>query len=161
MDPAPATDVADASPVAVLAGEHDTLREGLMLGALVATAIWVWIALVDAIVRQPFHTFNILGGVVAFTAVHYLLNMAYGFVVVSAIHESVRAPSVIFGLGFGFLIFEFAFAFLTVGLSNVGLGSLAWLRIFGGNLLGVAIAIVVLARTHPLLAILHEAESER
>jgi hypothetical protein len=157
----PSTTTATPARLVTLRGHHDSMREGLALGLTVATAIWLWIALIDAIVGQPFHTFTLLGGVVAFTAMHYLLNVAYGVVVVSAIHESVRAPSVIFGLGFGFLIFEFAFAFLTVGLSNVGLGDLAWVRIFGGNLVGVAIAIVILARTHPLLTLLHEAENER
>jgi hypothetical protein len=156
-----ATTAAAPAQLVTLAGHHDSMREGLTLGVTVATAIWVWIALVDAIVGQPFHTFTLLGGVVAFTVMHYLLNAAYGIVVVSAVHESVRAPSVIFGLGFGFLIFEFAFAFFTVGLSNVGLGDLAWVRIFGGNLVGVAVAVVILARRHPLLTLLHEAESER
>ena len=140
---------------------HDSMREGLTIGLSVATGIWAWIALVDAMVGQPFHTFTLLGGIIGFTVVHYLLNAAYGVVIVSAVHESMRAPSVIFGLGFGFLIFEFAFAFLTVGLSNVGLGDLAWLRIFGGNLVGATIAIVILARRHPLLALLHAAEHER
>ena len=81
--------------------------------------------------------------------------------VVWAVHASERAPSAIFGLGFGFLIFEFAFAFLTVGLSNGGLGELAWLRILGGNLVGVAVAIAILARSHRLMALLHAAEHER
>jgi hypothetical protein len=157
----PSTRAAAPAHVVTLPGQHDSMREGLTLGLTVATAIWAWIALVDAIVGQPFHTFTLLGGIVAFTLMHYLLNVAYGVVVVSAIHQSVRAPSVIFGLGFGFLIFEFAFAFLTVGLSNAGLGDLAWIRIFGGNLVGVAIAIGMLARTHPLLTLLHEAEHER
>lgn len=140
---------------------HDSMREGLTIGVSVATGIWAWIAVVDALVGQPFHTFTLLGGIIGFTIVHYLLNAAYGVVIVSAVHESMRAPSAIFGLGFGFLIFEFAFAFLTVGLSNVGLGDLAWLRIFGGNLFGATIAIIMLARRHPLLTLLHEAEHER
>jgi hypothetical protein len=159
----PATAAATAAPerqVASIAG-HDSMREGLTIGLSVATGIWAWIALVDAMVGQPFHTFTLLGGIIGFTVVHYLLNATYGIVIVSAVHESMRAPSAIFGLGFGFLIFEFAFAFLTVGLSNVGLGDLAWLRIFGGNLVGAAIAIIMLARRHPLLTLLHEAEHER
>jgi hypothetical protein len=159
--PAPAA--APAAPQRRVAGfaGHDSMREGLTIGLSVATGIWAWIALVDAMVGQPFHTFTLLGGIIGFTVVHYLLNATYGIVIVSAVHESMRAPSAIFGLGFGFLIFEFAFAFLTVGLSNVGLGDLAWLRIFGGNLVGAAIAIIMLARRHPLLTLLHEAEHER
>lgn len=160
-NPAPAAAAETPVELVTLVGHHDSIREGLTLGLAAATGIWAWIAVVDAIVGQPFHTFTLLGGIVAFTLMHFLLNAAYGVVIVSAVHEAVRAPSVIFGLGFGFLIFEFAFAFLTVGLSNVGLGDLAWLRIFGGNLVGVAIAVVILVRRHPLLTLLHEAEHER
>ena len=46
---------------------HSSLREGVILGAVVGTAIWAWIALVDAVVGEPFHTFSILGGVGRFT----------------------------------------------------------------------------------------------
>lgn len=159
--PVPAAATAVPERAVASMARHDSMREGLTIGLSVATGIWAWIALVDAMVGQPFHTFTLLGGIIGFTVVHYLLNAAYGVVIVSAVHESMRAPSVIFGLGFGFLIFEFAFAFLTVGLSNVGLGDLAWLRIFGGNLVGATIAIVILARRHPLLALLHAAEHER
>src|SRR6266699_2048790 len=40
---------------------HSSFREGAILGAVVGTGIWVWIALVDAIVGQPFRTFAVLG----------------------------------------------------------------------------------------------------
>jgi len=140
---------------------HDTLREGARLGLTVAAAIWIWVALVDAMVGQPFHTFTMLGGVVVFTVVHVLLNVVYGVVIVAAVHAATRAPSAIFGLGFGFLIFEFAIAFATVLLSNTLLGELAWLRILGGSMIGAVIAVLILIRRHPLLALLHEAEAER
>ena len=132
------TPAGTATPWVTLTGRHDTRREGLTLGVVVATAIWVWIALVDLIVGQPFHTFTLLGGIAGFTVMHYLLNAAYGIVIVSAVHKAVHAPSAIFGLG-----------------------DLAWLRVFGGNLVGVAIAIAILVRRHPLIALLHEAENER
>jgi hypothetical protein len=38
---------------------------------------------------------------------------------------------------------------LTVLLSNLGLGSLAWLGVLGGSLIGLAIAILVVSRRHP------------
>lgn len=65
---------------------HDSLREGTVLGIAVATGIWVWLAVVDAVAGQPLHTFTVLGGITAFTTMHYLLNIAYGVAVVSAIH---------------------------------------------------------------------------
>src|SRR5207249_4290291 len=41
---------------------HDSLREGARLGFIVATSIWIWLAVVDAVVGQPFRTFTVLGG---------------------------------------------------------------------------------------------------
>ncbi|HEU4631001.1 MAG TPA: hypothetical protein VFS08_14720 [Gemmatimonadaceae bacterium] len=139
--------------------EHDA-REGVRLGVVVATSTWLWLAVVDAVVGQPFHTFTVLGGVVVFTAVHYLLNVAYGTVIVSAARAAEREPCAMLALVFGFLMFECAAAMLTVLLSHLGLGELAWVRIFGGTLLGATVAILVLARRHPLAAQLHRAEVE-
>jgi hypothetical protein len=73
-----------------LSDSHDSLREGTALGIVVATGIWAWLALVDALAGQPFYTFTVLGGITAFTVVHYLLNIAYGVAVVSAIHGTAR-----------------------------------------------------------------------
>lgn len=143
-----------------LSGHHDSLREGAALGLIVATATWLWLAAVDAVVGEPFRTFTVLGGIASFTAIHYSLNVAYGVVIVSAIHGAVRVPSLTLAVAFGFLMIEFAFALVTIMLSASQLGQLAWLRIFGGSLLGAAIAIAVLARRHPLVAMLRQAEEE-
>ena len=138
---------------------HDA-NEGARLGAIVATSTWLWLAAVDAIAGQPFHTFSVLGGVVVFTVVHYLLNLAYGKVIVSAVHAAEREPAVMLAVVFGFLMFECAAAMMTVLLSHLGLGDLAWVRIFGGSVLGATIALFVVARDHPLAAQLHRAEVE-
>src|SRR2546422_11775376 len=140
--------------------KHDSLREGARLGFIVATSIWIWLAVVDAVVGQPFRTFTVLGGIALFTAMHYLLNVAYGVLVVSGIHGAVREPSLVMAVAFGFPIVEFVFALVTVLISNLGLGELAWVRIFGGSLIGTAIAIAILARRHPLAAELRQAEEE-
>lgn len=142
-----------------LSGKHNSLREGATLGLVVATATWVWIALVDAIAGQPFRTFAVLGGIASFTVVHYLLNVTYGLAIVSLIHGAVRQPSLLIAVGFGFLMMEFAFAMVTVMLSHV-LGELAWVRIFVGSLIGAVIAIIILSRSHPLAAQLRQAEEE-
>ena len=141
-------------------GNHDPLREGVMLGVTVAVGTWVWIAAVDAITGQPFHAFSVLGGLGLFTVMHFLLNVVYGVAIVSAIHGAARAPSLIIALVFGFVVLEIAFAMITVLLSNLGLGDLAWVRIFGGSLIGAAIALAMLSRKHPLLAQLRQAEQE-
>ena len=142
-----------------LSGKHDSLREGATLGLVVATATWLWVALVDAIAGQPFRTFAVLGGVAPFTVIHYLLNVAYGLAILSLIHGAVRQPSLLIAVGFGFLMMEFAFAMATVMLSHV-LGELAWVRIFVGSLIGAVIAIIMLSRRHPLAAQLRRAEEE-
>src|SRR2546422_211158 len=69
-----------------MARKHDSLREGAWLGVVVATSIWVWLAVVDAAVGQPFRTFTVLGGLALFTILHYLFNAVYGIVIVSLVH---------------------------------------------------------------------------
>ena len=146
--------MASASP----AGNHNSLREGTTLGIIVATAIWVWLAVVDAAAGQPFRTFAALGGITVFTVVHYLLNIVYGVVIVSAVHGAAREPSVALALAFGLVTFEIALAMVTVLLSQLGLGQLAWVRSFGGSLVGVAVALFLLSRRHPLASQLRHAD---
>ena len=139
---------------------HDTRREGVRLGVIVATTTWLWLVLVDAAMRQPFHTFDVLGGLAVFTAAHYLLNIVYGIVLLSAVHGAERAPSLILACVFGVLLFEVAMAMLTVILAQSPIGSRAWIGVFGGSLIATALALLLLARTHPLAVYLHRAEEE-
>jgi hypothetical protein len=140
---------------------HSSVREGFALGLAVASTTWLWLALVDAVAGQPFLTFTVLGGVVAFTVIHYLLNICYGMAILSEVHGAVRAPSLIFGIGFGFLMLEFAFALLSAALSPSALGALVWVRLFGGSLIGAAVAFLVVRRRHRLVELLRKAEAER
>lgn len=139
---------------------HDSLREGVRLGLVVATITWLWVAAIDALAGAPFRTASVLGGMAMFTVVHYLLNIAYAVSIIALVHSAVRAPSLIFGIGFGFLMLEFAFALLSAMLSRSALGELAWVRIFGGSLIGAVIAFVIVARRHPLAELLRQAEEE-
>jgi hypothetical protein len=139
---------------------HDTRREGVRLGIILATTTWLWVMLVDAAVGRPFHTFGVLGGVVVFTAMHYLLNILYGIVLLSAVHGAERAPSLILAAVFGVLLFEVAMAMLTVILAQSPVGAAAWASVFGGSLIATALAARLLARTHPLGDYLHRAEVE-
>jgi hypothetical protein len=141
-----------------LADGHGALREGIMLGLAVGTSTWLWIALVDALAGEPFRTFTLLGGIAAFTAIHYLLNVVYAGAIVSAMRGAGREPSLMMAVAFGFLMVEFAFAMITALLAQIGLGELAWLRIFAGSVVGMLTAIAILARKHPLLARLREAD---
>src|SRR2546429_7467907 len=147
-----------------MARKHNSLREGAWLGVVVATSIWVWLAVVDAAVGQPFRTFTVLGGLALCTILHYLFNVVYDIVIVPLVHGAAREPSLVIGMAFGFLVIEFGFVMITVLLSHMGLGELAWARILGGNLIGAAIAFVMLSRRHRLrdeFRQAEEAENER
>ena len=129
---------------------HSSLREGVILGAVVGTAIWAWIALLDAVVGEPFQTFALLGGVGRFTTLHFLFCLTYGVVAVSVVHAAAREPSLMVGAAFAFFLLEFAFVMLTAILSQGTLGGLAWARILGGNAVGAALTLLILWRRHPL-----------
>jgi hypothetical protein len=139
---------------------HNALREGTVLGLIVATAIWAWLAAVDGLAGQPFRTFQVLGGVPLFTAMHYALCLLYGVVVVTVVHSAARAPSLLIFAAFCFFLLEFAFVMATVLLSNIGLGELAWVRILGGNVIGAILTFVILARGHPLRQEFKQADRE-
>ena len=136
-------------------------RQGLILGLITATTTWLWVAAVDGISGQPFHTFAVLGGVVGFTIVHYLLNIAYAFAVVGMARGAMKAPSVVIGAIFGFIILEIAFGMLSAILSQTALGSRSWIVILGGSLIGAGIMLTVLTQTYDLRTALHRAEEER
>jgi hypothetical protein len=144
----------------IRSGKHNSLREGATLGLVVATSTWAWVAVVDAVAGEPFRTFTVLGGIAFFTVMHYVLNLAYGLAIVSGVHGAAHEPGLIMAVVLGFCMVEFGFALLTALLSNLGLGELAWLRFFGGSLIGTLIAIVFLSRRHSLLAQLRHAEEE-
>ncbi len=139
---------------------HSSLREGVRLGLIMASATWLWVALVDAASGRPFHTFLVLGGIAGFTVIHYLLNITYAVVILCAIHGAERAPSLIFAVIFGVLTLEGAIAMMTNLLAQAGLGSIAWVEIFGGSLISSGIAIALLTRPHPLATYLRRAEEE-
>lgn len=139
---------------------HDTRREGVRLGIILATTTWLWLVVVDAVMQRPFHTFDALGGVAVFTTMHYLLNIVYGIVVLSAVHGAERAPSLILAVVFGVLLFEVAMAMLTIILAQYWVGSGAWAGVFGGSLIATALGWLLLSRSHPLAAYLHRAEEE-
>jgi hypothetical protein len=87
-------------------------------------------------------------------------SRCWAALLLSAIHGAERTPSLIIGLMFGLITFEGAIAMLTNLLVEAWLGPTAWIGIFGGNLIGLATAFVLLSRTHPLAAYVKRAEDE-
>jgi hypothetical protein len=143
-----------------MAHPHSSLREGIALGVIVATTIWLWLAVVDGLAGQPFQTFRVLGGVAFFTVLHYALCIVYGVATLAVVHGAARTPSLLVFAAFCFFLLEFAFVMATVLLANVGLGQLAWVRILGGNVIGAVVTFAVLARRHPLLREFQQADRE-
>lgn len=136
-------------------------RQGLILGLLSGTSTWLWVAAVDAMTGRPFHTFTVLGGIAAFTLVHYLLNIAYATAVVAIARGATGNPSLVIGTIFGFIILEVAFAMVSAILAQAGLGLVSWFAIFGGSLISAAILFGLLVPGYELRARLHQAEAER
>ena len=139
---------------------HSSRREGAILGAVVGTGIWTWIAMVDAVVGEPFRTFAVLGGVARFTTLHFVLCLAYGVVAVTVVHAAAREASLIVGAAFAFFLLEFGFVLVSAILSQTGLGGLAWVRILGGNVVGAALTVLILWRRHPLAQELRDGAAE-
>src|SRR5437016_13252165 len=104
-------------------------REGVLLGLVVATSIWVWLAVVDAIAGQPFRTFAVLGGIASFTLLHFTLCLAYGLAAVAVVQGPAREPRLLLGAAFFFVILVFRIVVLTVILSHTGVWQLAGVRI--------------------------------
>jgi hypothetical protein len=98
-------------------------RQGLVLGLTTATITWLWVAAVDTISGQPFHTFGVLGGITAFRLVHYMLNIVYAFAAVGVARGAAKTPSVVIGAIFVFIILEIAFAMLSTILSETAVGN--------------------------------------
>jgi hypothetical protein len=139
---------------------HHAFREGTKLGIIVATVTWLWVLLIDVASGDAFRTPTMLGGIVVFTVVHLVLNLAYGVSLVSVINGAAREPSLITAALFGFVMVEIGFIMIAAVLSNF-LGGIAWVSLLGGSLIGAAIAFQLIAPRYPLGALLRQAETER
>jgi hypothetical protein len=132
---------------------------GIVLGAQMAAISWIWLALMDAALGHPFRTFAFFGGIVAFTVGHFLLNAVFGVAVMSFVRGATRAPSLVIGLIFVFIIFEVAFGMLMIMISEHTGGATA-LMLAAGNAISCAAALVMLERRYHLRDTLHRAEAE-
>src|SRR5678815_74119 len=127
---------------------HSTLREGVQLGLSVGAATWLGIVGYDFAAGEPFYTIHFLGGVAAFSLIHFALCLVYGLAIISAVHGSKKEPTVMFALIFSAILFEAGFAGLTALVANMGLGQLAWGRIFLGNAMAAGLTYVSVSYTH-------------
>jgi hypothetical protein len=138
---------------------HSTMREGIRLGLIIGAATWLWVAGFDFAGGEPFYTFRFLGGYLGSTLVHFTLCLAYGFAIISAVHGSMKEPTVMFALIFSAILFQAGFVVLTAVLASAGLGQLAWVRFLGGNLMAGGLTYLLIARDHPMSDLFHAAEA--
>jgi hypothetical protein len=143
---------------------HDR-HEGIRVGAIGATAAWVWVLVSDMHSRVPLSTPAFLGrallsvdarghlisaaaGVIAFTIAHYAMWIAVSSLLMAAIKRAARAPSILLGVVLLLILTQLLFVGITTILSQGHLGTSAWRDL----LIGDAIAWVTVGwyvlRTH-------------
>lgn len=150
-------------------GEHNTIREGIAAGALSATAIALWLFVVDTIAGHPFFTPAVLGRgllgilglrvgdttvtyVVVYTIFHYAVFAVLGVIVATIVHAARRTPAVLAGFLLIFIAFELGFYALTGVLSvSTALRGLAWYQLGAANLLAAFVMLYFMWVRHPEL----------
>lgn len=150
--------------------QHSVIREGLIAGAIGATAVAVWFLLVDVIAGNPLYTPTLLGTALLsilgpapagenplihtafYTVFHYAAFFIVGMIAVAVVHWAEREPAVLAGVLVLFVAFQLAFYLLVTLLSQFEiLGSLAWYQVGAANLLAAGLMGWYLWRTHPAL----------
>jgi hypothetical protein len=71
-------------------------------------------------------------------------------IAVAVAHSAARTPSVLILAALAFVVTETGFAMLSALLVHAGMGQLAWVRFMVGSVIGAALTVILLARTHPL-----------
>jgi hypothetical protein len=152
-----------------LARSHGLLREGLVTGAIGATAVALWFLLVDVLLGQPLQTPALLGAVVSnaaaptssgetlslaalYTVVHYAVFAAVGIVATFLVHRADASPSLLGLLLMLFAATEVLFIGVVASLEVDALGSLAWYQVAAGNVVAAAAMGLYLFRRHRGLA---------
>jgi uncharacterized membrane protein YphA (DoxX/SURF4 family) len=150
---------------------HPLLYDGVVAGFIGAMVIAVWFLLLDSVAGRPFHTPTTLGRaligvfgpipatdgpmtfVLVYTAFHFAAFMVVGLVASLVVFLARREPSILFAFIILFVTIEVGIYGLVSALhAGSSLGSGAWLRIMGGNLLAAVAMGIYFWRTHRELA---------
>jgi len=148
--------------------DHNTIREGILAGVLSATAIAIWILIVDTVERHPFFTPDVLGTgllrflgaphmsdtmalhVTIYTIFHYVAFAIIGIIVAWVVHQARRTPAILAGFLILFVIVEGGFYGLAAMLSvTTALGGIAWFQIMIANLLASIVMFGFMWMRHP------------
>ena len=136
-------------------------------GLIGASAVAVWFAILDAIQGQLLATPKMLGtsigtlflgadvispaaAFLGYTVLHFAVFMAIGVIVSYVVSSAERTPSVLLGFALLFVIFEVGYVGWTMVLAE-GFGSLAWLQVFGANVVAALTMGMYMWRQHPNL----------
>ena len=155
-----------AAAIAPRAEHHSTVREGIVAGAIGATAVAIWFLVVDLLGSRLFYTPTVLGEAVArllglgpvgdvaacvgYTVLHYVAFGVLGIVAAAIVHRSRAEPTILAAALLVFVVAEAGFYLFMVAL-NAGemFGQFGWWQITGANLLGSALIAWWLWRAHP------------
>lgn len=154
-------------------------HEGIIAGLIPASVIWLWLALLDAIAGRPFETAGLLGGgivsvvlppgaaapewlgVVLFTAIHVLIWVIVGTVVLATVRGDDRVPGVVMWPVVSVVVLQAGFFGWAAMLAQGPLGRHAWPAIIGGEIAGWIALAWYLVHRYPALPqrLKHDAET--
>lgn len=143
------------------------LAEGVITGAIGATAVALWFLVVDMVEGRPLYTPELLGQaffslfgppagetplqfVIAYTIVHYLAFAIVGTLLALVVRRADEDPHVLAGLVIGGVVFLLAsFSFVAFLSQGTRLGNLAWYQIGAATVLAAVLMCAYQWRTHP------------
>jgi hypothetical protein len=142
--------------------------EGVRAGSLAATGVALGFLVADLAFGMPFVTPELLGrgaasvvgltdvtraaAVTGYTALHYVAFSALGVVAAAVVRLAGRHASVLAGALLVFAIVEVAFAGLVAVLhASTATGTVTWIQLVAGNVLGWVLLALALRRRHPEL----------
>lgn len=150
-------------------GENRVLRDGVVAGAIGATAVALWFFVPDLIQGRPFFTPAALGSallhgvtdqeavtvgagtVLFFSIIHFGVWIGVALIASAILQSAESSPRILF---FGMLFFAVLGAHF-VGIIAIFaewiLGELAWWNLAFGTLLGAGATVYYLLRAHPRL----------
>jgi len=146
--------------------EHSVLGEGALTGLIGAAIVAVWYLIVDVAKGQPLHTPNVLGqvfvgrdttpgyhvmpqAVAEYSALHLVVFLALGILLVWLAHLATRNPSLRMGVWLGLVIGFLFFLGHLVMLYTLTDNRFPWLSSLIGSVLGMGSMALVLWRRHP------------
>jgi len=161
--------MAEPQPGRRSARPHGWIMQGVIAGAIGATAVAVWFLIVDLANGRPLYTPRVLGAaffgvfgppagetaaqyVIGYTIVHYAAFALIGVVLAAIVRRATDDPHVLAGLAIFFFVFQVAFYGFVALLSQWDLlGRLAWYQIGAANVLASVLMGWYLWKVHPAL----------